>query len=459
MNSYTDLLKSEDTLNNENEYPDILLYVQEAIVKRHIKDLSSYLQNKNHQTESILKKHITSCLDEKHWNNEIYCDRIFIDMTSYGFLNKYFADMENIEEINVNAWNGAIIVNYCNGKQEYLDEHFISPEHAVSVLQRMVAQSNNVLDDKSPSIVTFLGKSIRLAASIAPLVDKEIAVMASIRFTHPKKLDKNTLLTNETLSPEMMTALEVFINHGVSMVYAGATGSGKTSLMNTVLSSITKKRTITLEDGMRDFELIKKDENGKVINDVVHLQTRQHRNADYKIDLQDLLDYILRCNAKVVCVGEMVSEEAYIAQEISRAGTALISSMHTLSADTAYNRMYTLGLRKYANVSKQELIGLYIEAFPIVVFMKEQSDGSRKVTQIIEAYDYDAANDKLIYSTLFQFIKTDNIKNDLGEIVKIEGYFEKVNDISEKLRNRLINMDMSKDEVTAFMRGEFYVKT
>lgn len=450
MNNIEELLYTTISTAADDEYPDILLYVQKNIVHSHMKDLNEYLTKRSHFTEQILKTHIGRYLDDKTASTPDLITRVFEDMTSYGFLNKYFADSQSIEEININAWDGAVIVTYCNGQKVYLDEHFVSPEQAVSMFQRMAIQTDRELDEKSPKLVTYLGKNIRVAVAIAPLVDEEVAVIASIRFIHPNKFDKDTLITNGSLTEDMFNMLSCFINNGVSMGFCGDTGSGKTTIMNTVLDCV-KDRLLTLEDGMREFDLVDRDAQGKVINDVVHLRTRTHKNKDFSIGLEELLDFILRCNPSVVCVGEMVSEESFIAQEIARTGHTVISSMHTKSAALAYDRMYTLALRKH-ELSKDTLLDFFVQAFPVIVYMEKYADGKRRVKEIIEATGVSGGN--VVYNTLYQYIKYDNVKDESGKVISIKGEFERCQSISETLYQRLIDGEMTRAEIATIMGGD-----
>lgn len=69
--------------------------------------------------------------------------------------------------------------------------------------------------------------------------------------------------------------LETCLRYGVSFVVAGRTSSGKTTLLNSLLGSIPdSKRIYTIESGARELSLVKRDEQGRVINNVVHTLSR-----------------------------------------------------------------------------------------------------------------------------------------------------------------------------------------
>ncbi|WMJ22698.1 ATPase, T2SS/T4P/T4SS family [Paludicola sp. MB14-C6] len=460
FSKYLSPLVDESSIHKEPiKYAEIFDYVQKQIINKHLNDLNSALKNNDFDSEETLKKLIKEKISEIDDQCSNLVDDIYNDMTSFGFLNKYFADKENIEEININCIGdgtkespGCIIIEYCNGKKVFINEHFHSIKQGVDVLKRMLQKSDEVLDNMSPMKVTYLGDNIRLSIAQPPICNASDGIVASIRFTHPKKFTKTETIKVGTLTKSSFNKLEAFINNGVSIAFSGDTGSGKTTLMNTVLSKVRyDTRLVTLEDGTHDFDLKQYDEHGRIINDVVHLYTRPHPTAQLNIRLEELLDFILRFHPKVICVGEMVSEEAFIAQETARTGHTVITSLHSISATDAYERMYTLALRKY-ELPKNELLELIVKAFPISVQMNKYQDGKRRVEQIVEAVSVE--NGKVKFNVIDQFIVTDNMKDADGNIIKVIGHFENVNNISDNLKNKLIRKGMSLNEIDEIFGGE-----
>ena len=81
---------------------------------------------------------------------------------------------KGIEEIDINSWQD-IEVQYSDGRNVKLDEHFDSPEHAINVVRRMLHVSGMVLDNASPVVLGHLSKNIRIAAMKTPIVDEDVA--------------------------------------------------------------------------------------------------------------------------------------------------------------------------------------------------------------------------------------------------------------------------------------------
>lgn len=66
-----------------------------------------------------------------------------------------------------------------------------------------------------------------------------------------------------------------------------------------------------MENGCREFDLVKEDAEGNVLNNVVHTVTRFSDDPKQNYDQERLLEFALTCDPDVVCVGEMKSAEAF----------------------------------------------------------------------------------------------------------------------------------------------------
>lgn len=114
----------------------------------------------------------------------------------------------------------------------------------------------------------------------------------------------------------MLDFLSIALRYGLSLCVTGSTGSGKTTLMSWLLSTVPDdKRIFTIENGCREFDLVREDEDGNVLNNVVHTVTRYSDDPKQNYDQERLLEFALTCNPDIICVGEMKSAEAFAAQE------------------------------------------------------------------------------------------------------------------------------------------------
>ena len=374
-------------------------------------------------------------------------DAIYSEMAEFGFLTRYiYAD--GIEEININSWRD-IEVQYSDGRSEKLTEHFDSPEHALAVIRRMLHASGMVLDNASPLVTGHLTRNTRIAAMKSPVVDEDVGVAASIRIVNRHNLSREDLLRSGTATEEMLDWLSVFLRYGISICVAGATSSGKTTAAGWLLTTIPdSKRIFTIENGSRELELVR-EENGKVVNSVVHTLTRDSENERQRIDQIALVDICLRFNPDILVVGEMRGAEANAAQEAARVGVAVLTTIHSNSCEATYRRMVSL-CKRAVDMSDETLLSYVTEAYPIVVFCKQLENKQRRMMEIMEC-EIQPNGDRR-YNTLFRYVITENhMENDK---FIIEGHHAQVNEISVSLRKRLLENGMPNEELQALLKPE-----
>ena len=376
------------------------------------------------------------------------CSKLYEDMAGYSFLKKWIYK-PGVEEVNINAYNDIEVIE-SSGRSIKIPDKFSSPQHAIDVIRRMLNACGMVIDDTMPSIVGFLDKNIRISVDKTPIVDADVGVNASIRIVNQQTVSEEKLLNSGSATAEMLHFLTACIRYGVSVCIAGSTGSGKTTIMAWLLSNVpNNRRLITIEEGSREFDLIKRDAQGNILNSVVHLLTRPSENPALNINQDFLLERVLRKHPDVIGVGEMRSAaESLSAAESSRTGHTVCTTIHSNSCNSTYRRMMTLAKRKY-NMDDSILMQIMVEAYPIIVFTKQLEDRSRKIMEIIEGEDYQ--DGRLIAHSLYKYEVEDNVTDDRGE-TRVVGHHKKIGLISDSLKKRLLDNGISNKELEEFMQ-------
>lgn len=375
--------------------------------------------------------------------------RLYNDLAEYSVLTDYIKDENNeIEEINVNAWND-IEVRYSNGESKKV-EAFCNMEHAKTILRKLATAGGALLDDAIPMAEASLTNNTRVVVLNHPIVDADVGTCCSIRLLKPQFAKREFFINNGTVTEEEMRFLELAIRSGVSMVFVGATGSGKTTLMNYLLGTIPNdQRIITIEHNARELSLVKKDEDGKILNNVVHLQTRPHELPQYDISQEDLVVKALRLDPRIICVGEMRDSEAYAAQEASLTGHTVVTSLHADGVDATHHRIATLALKRYPIDINVAMVQAAM-AFPVIVYLSKLEDHSRHVMEIAECTLTEDKNTLLRhYTTLYEY----QIKNNIIENghVKIEAEHRHDGAISARLRKTMMINGATAEEVQSIM--------
>ena len=259
--------------------------------------------------------------------------KLYEDMAGFSFLKKWIY-RKGVEEVNINAYNDIEVIT-SGGRSMKIPEKFQSPQHAIDVIRRLLSTCGMVIDDTMPSVIGYLDKNIRISVDKTPIVDADVGINASIRIVNQQSISREKLIDSGSATEEMLDFLVCCIRYGVSVCIAGSTGSGKTTVMSWLLSMVPdNRRLITIEEGSREFDLVKRDADGKILNSVVHLLTRPHENPALDIDQDILLERVLRKHPDVIGVGEMRSaKEALSVAESSRTGHTVVTTIHSNSAE------------------------------------------------------------------------------------------------------------------------------
>ena len=429
------------------ELYDLLAKTQEYIAKYYATALTD--EQKHDQLKAYIEKYILDGGFLVHgFTEEELIDRLYAEMVEYSILTPFLVSPD-IDEININAWDD-ITLTYSDGRMEKLEEHFRSPQHAVDIVKRLLHHSGMIIDNATPIAQGHLPGNTRITAIKSPVVDEEAGISVSIRLLHPQRVDRKHIIEGGMATEEMIAFLEMCIRYGVSVVIAGRTSSGKTTLMNALLSSIPDdKRIYTIESGARELFLVKKNRFGDTLNNVVHTLSRPSENSAYNISQEDLVVAALRFDPDVVVVGEIRDAEANSAVEASLTGHTVVTTVHSGPAESAHGRISLLCQRRF-QLGMAVSLSQSRQAFPVVVFAHKCEDNSRKVMDITECEV--TPDGKTCYRCLYRYnIRENNYEN--GKF-HIQGEFEKVNSPSPYLQNLLTRSGVPQEVLSHFTGKE-----
>lgn len=431
------------------DYSEILDKLQRIIAKNHSAELAQVLYSE--EAEEKLKDLIMRYLNSEHLvakdrsNISELVDAIYYDMAGMGLLSPYLQDTDT-EEINVNGYGG-IWVLYKDRKVR-LNETFGTPEACSNIVRKMSRFGNVILDGSKPIGDSFIARGVRMSGAISPCVDPDAGAIASIRKQKPSFITRENLIEWDTATAEELDFLTLCVNNGVSVAIAGATGSGKTADMGYILSCVPPdKRIVTIED-TRELSLAKFDENGVMINDIIHLLTKEEPNP---ISMLDLLKLSLRLHPEILVPAEMRGKEALTVQEAGRTGHTIVSTLHANSARTAYDRILTMCLEAGTSLSEERLLKNIVEAFPIMLFKMQLPDKSRKYMEIFEATGVE--NGEVTGNTLYKYVIDHYERDKDGKIIKAVGTHKRLGCISPALAEKLLIGGVPQEEILRFTKG------
>lgn len=408
--------KQKAVTQGKDAYEAILEQVRTDISKDHAETLARSVTEKSasEAVKRLIGEYVTAHqLRVGGMPMQMLADRLYGDMAGFGFLDKYISDPD-IEEIDGNSWRDIEIVTRYGWHKA--SEHFLSPQHAEDTLRKMVRLGGLVLDGTNPIVDSYITQGVRISAMIPPVTDKRSGAVFSIRRQRIVRMTKDQLLEFDTASAEMLDFLLLCINHGISIGFAGKRGSGKTTDLAFLLNAADKdKRIYTIEE-TRELDLLNEDADGKAQNRIVQTCTRPSELKNANVDMNDLLRKALRFSPDIIAVAEMRGAEAMVAQEAARTGHVVVTSLHANSARKAYGRILSMCQMSGTNISTNILMGFVVEAFPVMVFKRQFSDGTRRIMEIVEAT---GVRDGVVQArTLFRF------QAETGKFMRVGGVSE-----------------------------------
>lgn len=428
----------------EVSFVSLLQMIQEYISQNYAAALSD--KKKLGQLRSYIDKYLNDTgYVVEGFTSEQLSKKLYSEMAEYSIITPYLGK-DSIEEINVNGWDD-VCVTYNSGYMLKIPEHFYSPQHAIDIVKRLLHHSGMIIDNATPMAQGHLPGNTRITALKEPIVDADRGISVSIRLLHPSRVTREQIVAGGNATQTMIDFLCMCLRYGVSFVVAGATSSGKTTLLNALLSSVpNNKRIFTIESGSRELSLVS-TKKGKVVNNVVHTLSRPSDNPAYDITQEDLVVASLRFNPDIVVVGEMRDTEAYSAVEASLTGHTVVSTVHASAADAAHMRLALLCQKRFP-INLQTSLMQAGQAFPIVVYAHKLEDNSRKIMDISECVIL--PNGEREYHTLFRYKIT---KNELvNGKYKIEGHFEQPEYMSDHLKGKLLQFGVPEDLLEKFLK-------
>lgn len=413
-------------------FPEVLKEVQEHITKNYSSILKGDIDENKELLKTYIQKYIEShAIGVADTEQGELCTLLYGEMAGFSFLSKYL-ERDDVEKVNVNQWDDVKVI-YSSGDVLPTKEQFYSPQHGLDVIKRMLHKSGMILDNARPYVIGHLSNKIRITATMPGIVDEDKGLSVSIRIVNPRKLTKAQFVEYGTATDEMLTMLSAFFNYGVSMCMTGATSSGKTTLMSWILDQIPiDKRLITIEKGCREFDCVKRNALGRVINNVIHFLTKESDDPKMVVSMIKLLELALTMHPDFLVVAEMKSDESLQAIKAANTGHTSLTTIHANGCEDTYYRMAAL-CKESSSMDDATLMGLATRGFPIVAFAKKLEDNSRRIMEIAECMD--VQHGRPMMRTLFRYNITDN--QIVNNKPKILGYYEKVSNPSENLQKRL----------------------
>jgi pilus assembly protein CpaF len=253
---------------------------------------------------------------------------------------------------------------------------FVDEEHLRRVIERIVARVGRRIDESSPLVDARLPDGSRVNAIIPPLAVRGSSL--TIRKFSDTPYTVEDLIGFGSMTRPLAEFLDGCVKAKLNILVSGGTGTGKTTLLNVLSSSIPhNERIVTIEDAV---ELKLQQEH------VIVLESRPPNiEGTGEITIRDLVRNSLRMRPDRIVVGECRGGEALdMLQAMNTGHDGSISTIHANAPRDCIARLETLVLMAGMDLPLRAIREQVASAIDLIVQIQRLRDGSRRVTHVTE---------------------------------------------------------------------------
>ncbi len=301
--------------------------------------------------------------------------RAMRNLTGYGPLTALLDD-DDVWEIMVNAPD-AIFIKRHQGPSGFHDEVFHDDDHVVRTITKILddaSSSHRSLDPTEGLQDAQLDNGARMH-----IVHGDIArgghLMVNIRkFTGVSIRRLDELIDRGTIDHQAAEFLRAAVKARLSMVFAGAPGTGKTTMLSCCCAELDPALRVVVAEEVFEADI--------PVANVASMQTRSLRAERPEVDLRRLASGFLRMAPDVAVVGEVRDREALPLLLTLSSGVAGFTTIHAGSARQALSRLRFVSQLAASDLPLAALNSLVSEAIDVVVHCERTAAGPR-VSEIL----------------------------------------------------------------------------
>ncbi|MFE5663449.1 TadA family conjugal transfer-associated ATPase [Streptomyces niveus] len=258
------------------------------------------------------------------------------------------------------------------GGLELTEVSFADASAVRRLAQRLAAVAGRRLDDARPWVDARLPDGTRMHAVLPPVAVG--STYLSLRVVRPRAFSLAELTTAGTVPPDGERLLRALIEARVSFLISGGTGTGKTTLLSTMLGLVGESERIVLAE---DSAELRPDHPH-----VVRLEGRPaNQEGAGEVTLEDLVRQALRMRPDRLVVGEVRGAE--VTTLLAALNTGHEGGCGTVHANTAADvpaRLEALGTA--AGLDRAALHSQLAAALSVVIHLVRDRAGLRRIAEV-----------------------------------------------------------------------------
>jgi pilus assembly protein CpaF len=300
-------------------------------------------------------------------------DDLVQDMVGLGPLQTLIDD-ETISDIMVNGPHRVFVERA--GKVTQSEVRFRDAAHVGNICQRIASSVGRRVDESSPMCDARLADGSRVNIVFTPLALD--GPYLSIRKFAKRRLTFARMVAGGSCTPQLARVLEIAGRARLNIIISGGTGSGKTTLMNAISTTIDPgERIVTIEDAA-ELQLQQPH--------VVRLETRPPSlEGKGEVTQRDLVRNALRMRPDRVIVGEVRAAEAFdMLQAMNTGHDGSMSTVHANTTRDAISRIENMVQMGNMGLPLRAIRNQIVGAVDLIVQVERQRDGKRRITQVTD---------------------------------------------------------------------------
>jgi len=294
-----------------------------------------------------------------------------------------------ISEVMVNGHDHIFIERA--GFIEPVQDVILGEKSLMVAVKNIARRLGDDISESKPILDSRLPDGSRVAAVIPPCsVD---GVTLTIRKFNARHFGVEDLVQAGTLERWLANQLEGYVLSRKNILISGATGSGKTSMLNALGKFIPSDERVLLIEDTSEIHM------GQ--DNLVRFEARQPQNGLPAVTIRDLLKASLRHRPDRLILGEIRGSEAFDLLQLLNTGHAgSLSTVHATSAKQALARFTSCVLQSGVDLPYRAVKTNVGDSVNVVVHL-ERRPGRRFVSEVVEIHGYDPDRDEFNYGFIF----------------------------------------------------------
>lgn len=262
-----------------------------------------------------------------------------------------------------------------------------------------------------------------------------------------------------SITVEQSDFLNILARTGIPIVICGATGSGKTVLLQSILNNRIPTRRLAVVEDQSELNAHQRDANGVDHSNTIQFEARPappgcEPDLTYPTFLNVTMQ-LLRMTPRLICLGEMRTDEI-VSQAITAAytGHGLYSTIHADNVEDCIMRITSAVQAISSSIPFDINMRKVCASIPFILSQQRLEDGTRKLLEFAEIEGVEYRDGTIVpkVNMLFKFIP-DLSQRTSEDDRKTYGDFYQVGRISDKMLEKLKLKSLTQRELDILSSG------